>query len=288
MTGFGRGESTADGITATVEITSVNRKQFDCQVTLPRNLASLDARVQAAVRTALTRGYVKVSVTAGREASAAAAVDLDRWRHRIAAVRAAAAELGLADDLTASTLLRFAEGGDPEMPETKPEAAWAAIGPALAAAVAGLCAMRLREGAALRADLLQRLGALRTLAGEIAGLAPQVPRRYREVLRTRIAELMDGQGVAPEAEVLAREVALFADRCDISEELARLASHFDQAAALLDGDAPCGRPLDFLCQEFFREINTIGAKANDGAITRHVIAFKAGLEAVREQVQNIE
>ena len=148
--------------------------------------------------------------------------------------------------------------------------------------------MRLREGAAIRADLRQRLSALRTLADEIAGLAPQVPRRYREVLRTRIAELMSDQGVALEADALVREVALFADRCDISEELTRLASHFDQAAALLDGDAPCGRPLDFLCQEFFREINTIGSKANDGAITRRVIAFKTGLEAVREQVQNIE
>jgi len=288
MTGFGRGETTVDGITATVEITSVNRKQLDCQVALPRNLASLDARVQAALRTALTRGYVKVAVTVASETPAAADADLARWRRRIAAVRAAAAELGLADDLSASALLGFVEGAEPEMREAAPDAAWAAIGPALAAAVAGLCAMRLREGAAIRTDLLRRLHALRTLADEIAGLAPQVPRRYREVLRTRIAELMSDQGAAPEAETLAREVALFADRCDISEELTRLASHFDQAAALLDGDAPCGRPLDFLCQEFFREINTIGSKANDGAITRRVIAFKTGLEAVREQVQNIE
>ena len=120
MTGFGRGVTTVDGITATVEITSVNRKQLDCQVMLPRNLGSLDARVQAALRTALTRGYVKVAVTVASETPAAAEAVPARWRRRVAAVRAAAAALGLPDDLTASALLRLDDADDPETRDAPP------------------------------------------------------------------------------------------------------------------------------------------------------------------------
>ena len=283
MTGFGRGEAIVNTNTATVEISSVNRKQFDCHVTLPRSLSGLEARIQTVVRAAITRGAVKVSLTLTLE-DANAAVDIEYWRVRIDALRTAAAALGLPDDLTASTLVQGISSSTPTERVISTDAAWTVIEPALATALKNLITMRRREGAALLADLQPRFAALQTLVAEIAMRAPAIPAQYRDSLHARIETLLGDQGPTLEADTLAR----FADRCDISEELTRLSSHFDQADALLADNAPCGRPLDFLCQEFFREINTIGSKANDTAITRCVIAFKTGIEAIREQIQNIE
>jgi uncharacterized protein (TIGR00255 family) len=142
-----------------------------------------------------------------------------------------------------------------------------------------------REGAALARDLRRRLGALRKTVRELARRAPSVPANALRAFETRLNALAPPQAADPAR--LARELALLADRCDVSEELTRLESHFDQAEQFLSGAAPCGRSLDFLCQEMFREINTIGSKANDVVMTRLVVRFKTGLEAVREQVQNV-
>jgi uncharacterized protein (TIGR00255 family) len=290
MTGFGRGESAANGLRAVVEMSSVNRKQFDCQTTLPRSLAGLDARVQTAVKTAVCRGHVKTVITLAAEAASedAASMDIAKWGARIAAVRAAALALGLPDDLSASSLLNSSDGVAATERTISADEAWAVIEPALRRALDQLVEMRRREGDAIRADLCARFADLKGVAAEIAGRAPEIPRQYRDTLRIRINDLLAMQGQLIDEQILAREVALFADRCDISEELTRLASHFDQADGFLGGSEPCGRTLDFLCQELFREINTVGSKANDAAITRGVIAFKTSLEAVREQVQNIE
>jgi uncharacterized protein (TIGR00255 family) len=290
MTGFGRGEAAAGGIRAVVEISSVNRKQFDCQITLPRALAGLDARIQTAVKAAVCRGHVKtvVAVAVDEASATAASVDLASWRARVAAVRAAALELGLPDDLSASSLLNGSDFFAATERAVGAEAAWEVVEPALRRALEQLIEMRRREGDAIRADLRARFAVLRGLAAEIGARAPEIPRQYRDTLRARINDLLAAQGQVIDEPTLAREVALFADRCDISEERTRLESHFVQADGFLNGSDPCGRTLDFLCQEFFREINTIGSKANDAAVTRAVIAFKTGLEAIREQVQNIE
>ncbi|MBM4163472.1 MAG: YicC family protein [Lentisphaerae bacterium] len=290
MTGFGRGESAANGLRAVVEMSSVNRKQFDCQTTLPRSLAGFDARVQTAVKTAVCRGHVKTVITLVAEAASAdaACIDLAKWGARVAAVRAAAMALGLPDDLSASSLLNSSDCVAATERTISADEAWAVIEPALGRALDQLVEMRRREGDAIRADICARFAGLRGVAAEIAARAPEIPRQYRDTLRIRINDLLAIQGQLIDEQILAREVALFADRCDISEELNRLASHFDQADGFLAGSEPCGRTLDFLCQEIFREINTVGSKANDAAITRAVIAFKTSLEAVREQVQNIE
>ena len=148
-------------------------------------------------------------------------------------------------------------------------------------------AMRQVEGSALEADLVARMDLLRERHARIAGHAPGVPRRHRELLlaRLRTAGL---EGIGVEDERVLKEVLLFAERCDISEELARLTSHFAQFDRGRSSAEPVGRTLDFLCQEMHREINTIGSKANDAAISAEVVAFKAELERFREQVQNIE
>ena len=289
MTGFGRGEAVEGALKVVVELSTVNRKQFDCSVSLSRELTSLDSKVQALVHARVARGYVKgvVTVTAAEHAGAAGTLDLARLTTQIGAVRAAAQALGLADDLTASALLRLPDLLRPCVLPDDPLDVWPLMERAVQAALENLDAMRLREGGALERDLRARFAALETLSREIAALAPAVPTAYKAVLERRLADLL-GTGQLADPALVAREVAVFADRCDVSEELTRLASHFAQVAKVFEAGGACGRTLDFLCQEFFREINTTGSKANDAAISRLVIDFKAGLEAAREQVQNIE
>ena len=293
MTGFGRGEAQADGIKAIVELGTVNRKQFDCNVSMPRELGCLESKLHALIHAKIVRGYVKgaVNISAATDSAATATlIDIEKARAQVAALRDAALELNLTDDLRASTLLRL-----PEMMRgtsvlgDDPTALWPLIEQATQAALQKLAEMRQLEGAALDRDLRQRFDALRRISEKIAPLAAVVPKNYQATLEKRLAELLGPgkEGIVDPA-LLAREVAVFADRCDVSEEQTRLLSHFEQAEALLASDAPCGRALDFLCQEFFREINTTGSKANDLEITRNVIAFKTTLEAIREQVQNIE
>ncbi|MBR6022114.1 MAG: DUF1732 domain-containing protein, partial [Kiritimatiellae bacterium] len=194
--------------------------------------------------------------------------------------------LRVADVLAVPGVLAEADAGETS------EKAEAALEEALGAALDELVAFREREGAALASDLLGRVAALEGLRGELEGLAPGVGKAYEERLRRRIAELLEGAGLGaagPETEErIVREVALFVDRADVTEELVRLRSHLAAMGEALRGDGAAGRRLDFLAQEAGREINTIGSKANDAEMTRRVVAFKTELERVREQIQNIE
>ena len=290
LTGFGRGEAGAHGVKVAVELSTVNRKQFDCNFSMPRELASLEAKLHALVHAQVARGYVKglVSVTAaGAGAGGCGVIDVGQVEVQISALRAAAAKLGLADDLTASSLLRLPDVLRPKGLPDDPAEVWPLVEQAAREALRSLSEMRRREGAALEKDLRKRFAALDKLGRKIARLAPAVPKAYKAILEKRLSELT-GQGGAVDPALVAREVAVFADRCDVSEELTRLASHFEQVEKVLGAGDACGRPLDFLCQELFREINTTGSKANQAEISRLVIDFKAGLEAVREQVQNVE
>jgi len=291
MTGFGRGEAQANGIKAVVELGTVNRKQFDCNVSMPRELGCLESKLHALIHAKVMRGYVKGTVTfaAAADSGGATLIDVAKARAQIDALRNAATELGLADDFRASTLLRLPEMMRGSVLGDDPTALWPLIEQAAAAALQKLTEMRQIEGTALERDLRQRFEALQRISERIVPLAAVVPKNYQATLEKRLAELLGSgkEGVVDPA-LLAREVAVFADRCDVSEELTRLASHFVQVTKTLDEGQACGRTLDFLCQELFREINTTGSKANDAEITRLVIEFKAGLEAAREQVQNIE
>ena len=269
-----------------VELSTVNRKQFDVSLSLPRDLAVLEARVVAAVHARIGRGFVKGTVRVLATEGARPSVDTAAARTQIAALRAAAAELGLADDLTASALLRLPPSvlvGDAAGPDT--EAVWSLLEPALTQALDALAAMRAAEGAALEADLRARRARLEAMLPALRGRAPAVLSEHRAALAKRLAEA--GVAVPMDDPALLRELALYADRCDISEELTRLASHCAQAHALLAAP-PCGRALDFLCQELFREINTLGSKGNDATLAALVVGFKTELEAFREQVQNVE
>ena len=290
MTGFGRGEACEDAVKVVVELSTVNRKQFDCNFSMPRELSSLDSKLQALIHARVSRGYVKglVAVTAaGAENGSPAGLDVETVAVQINALRAAAQKLGLPDDLTASSLLRLPDVLRPQILPDDPLEVWPLVERATQAALENLETLRRREGQALEQDLRTRFEALAALSQEVMRLAPAVPAAYKAVLEKRLAELL-GPGTVADPALVAREVAVFADRCDVSEELTRLASHFAQVSKVFDKGGACGRTLDFLCQELFREINTTGSKANDAEISRLVIEFKAGLEAAREQVQNVE
>ena len=290
MTGRGTGAAAGRLARVEVELSSVNRKQLDVDVGLPRFLSSFESRVQELVQGRLSRGRVsgEIRVTWAEAAQAAGArVDLGLARAAVTALRAAAKKLGLPDDLKASALLSLPGLVALEHGERDLETLWPSMRKALDAALAKLQAMRKKEGAALGRDLQGRLATLRTLVGEFAARAPGVAETYRANLLKRIAAALPGTDLAGDERLL-KEVALFADKADVAEELVRLDSHFRQADGLLKTGGVVGRTLDFLVQEMGREINTIGSKANDAEIARRVVACKAELERFREQVQNIE
>jgi uncharacterized protein (TIGR00255 family) len=289
MTGFGAGHASAGGLKVDVELGSVNRKQFDLRVSLPRTLAVLEPRVRERVQSRVARGSltatVRISVS-GRSQLEGVTVDQHLSQVYVKALRQTAKELHLEDDLTASVLLRLPEVIRYREITEDSDKVWRLLKKALSAALAELVDMRKREGASLADDLEARLERLATRRDTLLALAPKVPERYRARLRKRLAEA--GVGIGDVDDVVARELVVFVDRADITEELVRLESHFKQARRLLRMKTPAGRSLDFLCQEMFREINTIGSKGNDSRISKEVISFKAELEAIREQVQNIE
>ncbi|MBP8656179.1 MAG: YicC family protein [Kiritimatiellae bacterium] len=290
MTGRGGAAASCRLAHVEVELSSVNRKQLDMDISLPRSLALFESRIQEQVRARIARGRISGEVRVTWSAAAQAAgvrVDQGLARASVAALRAAAKTLGLPDDLQASALLAVPGVIVQERRAQDIEALWPALRRALAEALTQLLAMRRKEGAALQRDLRRRLATLRRLARQIAARAPAVAAAYRESLRQRIAAAVPGSDLAADDRLL-KEVALFADRADITEELVRLQSHFAQTAEALQQGGVVGRTLDFLVVEMGREINTIGAKANDAPIARLVVAGKTELERVREQVQNIE
>lgn len=289
MTGYGRGESVSAGIRVETELSSVNRKQLETRLNLPRSLAAFESRLVELVQETLSRGQVSGSVTLHVSSQARRrGVRLDRALASayVRDLRSTASALKLRDDLAASILLQLPDVVRHHDAEEDTEAIWTVVRRAFRAALVQLVAMREREGVSLSADIAERLTRLDDVLDPIRRAAPSVTARYREALTGRLKRA--GVPFAPNDAQLLKEVTLFAERSDIAEEVTRLGSHLRQARGLLKSREPAGRTLDFLAQEMFREINTIGSKANDVRITRQVIRFKTELERIREQVQNIE
>jgi len=288
MTGFGRGSAATASWVARVEIATVNRKQAEVVVMLPKELAELEAGIRRQVQATISRGRAQVVIALEPAAGAPATVKVDAQLARgleeafaqLSAAVGRSVHPHAADFLRQPGVLAFG------VRDIDPAEAGQAIEPALGEALAQLAAMRQREGADLAADLTARLGLLEKLAAGIAAIAPSRPLRQRELLFKRLHEA--GLEVDFSDERVAKEIALFADRCDVSEELTRLASHVGKFRDYMVAAEPPGRALDFLCQEMFREFNTIGSKANDAAIAQTVVEAKTELEKIREQVQNVE
>lgn len=291
MTGFGRGSATRGGYVVTVEVSAVNRKQFDLRLNCLRSLSVLESQILKEVRSKVARGGITVSLQVERTAGGGILPELNVAcaKAYADASRALVTECKVPDSLGTAELLRMpgvmqiASAGDPDS-----TAVWPAVNRALREALSAFLAMRQEEGKTLSKDLSKRLVAMQRLHAKAQKRAPLVVNHYREALQKRTASLGDFKADTGLRDAIAREVALFADRCDISEELVRLDSHIEQAQAHLESKKPVGRTLEFLCQEMLREINTMGSKANDRYIAKWVVELKSQLEALREQVQNVE
>ncbi len=289
MTGYGRGESAQRGFKVTIEVSSVNRKQTEIAVNLPRDLEVLEAQIRDQINRRIARGRltVRVSVHAARPAAGKMRINSELARIYTRELRALAKSLHLAEDVTLDMLTRAPGVLQPAEEIREAEELWPAMEKALNAALDILLKMREREGACLAKDLKSRVTHLRAGVRRVQVRAPRAAERYREQLLARIKSAgLEAPGL--EDERLVKEVVYFADRSDISEELTRLQSHFQQFDDCVKSTDPVGRTLDFLSQEINREINTIGSKANDSEISREVVLLKAELEKFREQVQNVE
>jgi uncharacterized protein (TIGR00255 family) len=290
MTGYGRGECAQDGVKITVELAAVNRRQSEISVNLPRELEMLETQLRDAINGAVARGRVtaRVAIHAAEGKMSA------RMHINIPLAKAYAAELGrlaktlkLSGKVSLDNIIR-APGvfqSDEELMEA--ETIWPVVEKALKPALHALVKMREREGNHLAKDLTARIGVMRVAVEKIQTQAPQTAENYRCQLIERIKSA-GLEAIAPDDERLLKEIVLFADRSDISEELTRLQSHFHQFDDCVKSREPVGRTLDFLAQEMNRDINTIGSKANDAVISREVVTLKAELEKFREQAQNVE
>jgi len=290
MTGYGRGECAQSGFKITVELSSVNRKQSEIAVYLPRDLEALESRVRDEINRRIARGRltVKVSMHAAN-GSVSGRVKLNAALARAYAreLNRLAKELKLAGPVTLETLVRAPGVLQTDDELTDAGSFWPAVAKALQTALAALVKMREREGTHLAQDLKKRMTVVARSVERVQKQAPEVVKRYQEQLRERIKNA-GFEMPAPDDERLSKEIVYFADRSDISEELTRLESHFQQFDDCVKSKEPVGRTLDFLAQEMNREVNTIGSKANDALISREVVTLKAELEKFREQVQNVE
>ena len=273
-----------------VEISGINRKQAEVIVNTPKTCSAWEPEVRSIIQSAISRGRISVSI----------AIEYDRqhldipfsfnetqFRNYMAAVDKAATLSGRTWNLDVAELSRLGIiVQNAQAAESTSDELWPLVIPVIQEALSRFLAMRHTEGEHLKTDILQRLNQLEQIRLSIASLAPRVPIRLRDAMMKRLEEA--GLPIKLDDERIIREIALFADKSDITEELTRLASHFCQFRNVCDSSAPAGRPLDFLCQEIFREFNTIGSKANDAELAHLVVSAKTELEKIREQVQNIE
>jgi uncharacterized protein (TIGR00255 family) len=287
MTGYGRATAAIAGGTLTVQVSSVNRRTLDITLSLPDDWESLEPDVTTRIRRMAARGKVHVDAeltgAVGLEETSWNEAAVDGVLDRLAALAEAR---GLTFTPTPEVLWQVANSQRAPARRPAADAARPVLFEALDEALRSFSAMRAKEGEALLVDFLERDELLRRHLDAIAARAPQVAPLHREQLMKRLREA--GLDLDPDDERVLREIALFADRCDVTEEVTRFRSHLDQMAALLRSEGEIGRKADFILQEMGREANTIGSKANDLAIARNVIELKNELERIREQMANVE
>lgn len=288
MTGYGKGEAAREGFRVCVEIHTINRKQLDVSLNLPRSLQILETKIRETLHARISRGRVNLNLTLTQNVLGASgsAIDFELARVYASEMRRLKAELDLSGELTVDALLRVPGILTNASGELDPEVAWPPIQTALDSALDALVAMREQEGRNLSADLTSRLRKLRGIIGDISGRSPSLTENYRHQLFARL-KTIDKELLSSDERLL-KEIAIFADKCDITEELVRLESHFGQLDNLIAQPEPAGRSLDFLVQEIAREFNTLSVKSNDALISQAVVIAKTEIERIREQVQNIE
>lgn len=290
MTGYGKAECVLAGRKFVVEMKSVNHRYLEVSLRLPGLLLPLEGEVKKRIAEGFSRGRIEATIRVDMEGNAEGggrfSLNMPLIRNYHALLVQMKQELGLEDEINLSMLAGFREAFIPVETLQEPGTLWEGLSPVLAEAIGMLREMRRKEGESLQRDLEARLTLIAGFLGRIAGRAPQVVLEYQRRLGERVRELTGGMAV-DEAR-LHQEVAIIADRSDITEEVVRFRSHMEQFTGLLRGGDAAGRKIDFLIQEMGREVNTIGSKSGDAEIARNVIEIKSELAKLREQVQNIE
>ena len=288
MTGYGRAQKILNGRDILVEIRSVNHRYYEYSSRIPRAYGYIDEKLKAMLKTGISRGKVEVSVTIsnieGRDTEIA--LNMGVAEGYILALRGAAEELGLDDDLTLSNLIKLPDIFNIQKTPDNEEQIWEDVSEVAGEALERFVSMRGTEGDRLKKDVLDKADFILSMVGRVEALSPLTVENYRSKLFQRLSEVLEGREV-DEQRVLT-EAAVFAEKIAVDEETVRLRSHIAQLKNMLDSEEAVGRKLDFLVQEMNREVNTIGSKAQDLNITKIVVDMKAEIEKIREQIQNIE
>ncbi len=288
MTGYGKGVATSDGKTVTIELKTVNHRFLDCNLKLPRNFLFVEDGIKKLISSTLSRGHVDLYLTYEQTSLANGGfdVDVDLAKDYLSAVQKLADATSLKNDITLSSLIKVPDVLVRAQAVEDEDLLHDLTLKATSDALENLKAMRAKEGLSLKADISQKLDNIASSLEEIKTFAPLVVEDYRNNLNARIQEVVDPSLM--DRQRLATEVALYADHCAIDEEITRLTTHIANMRCLLESEEPVGRKMDFLVQEFNRETNTIGSKANDMRITQQVLCIKNEIEKIREQTANIE
>ena len=290
MTGFGRGEKVYDTRKYNIEIKSVNSRFCDISIRMPRIFNYADSDIRRVITDRLLRGKIDVFINYEDQGEAGQTVTVNSGlaKEYSEAAKALSAITGRTDDLGVARLTQFQDVLSVTQNEIDEEAASKELLETLNLAIDGMLQMRKREGDNLVSSILSKIGSLETIREEVVTRSPVVVESYKQKLTARINDILTSdQREFYDDNRLAAEVAIFADKCAIDEEMARLSSHFSQARKILSEEETVGKKMDFLVQEINREVNTTGSKANDIEITSRVLAMKNLVEEIREQIQNL-
>lgn len=291
MTAYGRHSVSTDTAEIVVEIKSVNSKNLDMSIKMPRHLAPLEARIKSAVLAhGIVRGRIDVFISYNRTSSGDLTVSLDEGylKGYLDALYTLRDKYGLSDDITVMSVAANRDIFKSDEISEDLDEVWDVLLPVLDSAVDEFCAERIREGENLRADLLSKIARLRTLADKVEELSAADISGAKERIRARLKSILADNRITVDENRILTECAIWADKIAIDEELVRLRSHFDALVGMAELDIPIGRKFDFQLQETNREINTIGSKCQNAAIAAIVVEMKNEAEKIREQIQNIE
>ena len=288
MTGFGRAEQIIDGRDIIVEIRSVNHRYYEFSARVPRAYGYIEEKLKSFLNGRISRGKVEVSVSIAAVEAADTLIEINKAvaKGYVDALRSVGGELGLADDLTLSQLVRLPDIFTVRQTADDEEQIWNSVKTVADEAVSKFISMREAEGLKMKEDVLERADIIERLVDEVERLSPISAENYRSKLYSRLCEVLADKNI--DEQRIVTEAAIFADKTAVAEETVRLKSHIRQLRDMLALDEPVGRKLDFLIQEFNREANTIGSKAQDIAVTKIVVDLKSEIEKIREQIQNIE
>ena len=288
MTGYGRSQMLVDGMNITVEVKSVNHRYFEFSSRLPRSYGFLDEKLKSFFMGKLTRGKMEcyVQIETVEEPDTIISVNHPLVKGYLDAYKELAETYGLENNIKVSDISRVSDIFSIRKQAADEDKIWAAVQAVAEEALNGFVSMREREGSRLREDVLSRLEIILENVSFIEERSPQTVKEYNEKLLGRLRELLADAHI--DEQRILTEAAIFADKIAVAEETVRLRSHISQMRSFLDSDEAVGKKMDFLIQEFNREANTIGSKAQDVEIARRVVAVKAEIEKIREQIQNIE